>query len=83
MLFYIDMYSLEYSGMLYVFILSSSVWLSLLASCKYSKLCKTLPLMGLGGDQLLTPSFQFFFLLKQYIYTYLSALYGMRICYVL
>ncbi len=32
------------------------------------KLCKTLPLTGPGGDQLLTPSLQVFFLLQQYIY---------------
>ena len=37
---------------------------------QYFKLCKTLPLTGPGGDQLLTPSLQLFLLLKAiYLYT--------------
>ena len=38
-------------------------------------LCKTLPLLGPGGDQLLTPSLQFFLLLKQYIFILIYPLY--------
>ena len=67
-LFYADMYSLEYSGILYV--LSYPILVSmacLLTSCNI-QICKTLPLTGPGGDQLLTPSLQLFLLLKQYIY---------------
>ncbi len=47
------------------------------------KLCKTLPLTGPGGDQLLTPSLQLFLLLKQYIYILIqSALCRTCMCYV-
>ena len=68
MLSYIDMYSLEYSGTLYMLISYPR---------QYGKACwppvifqimQTLPLTGPGGDQLLTPSLQLFLLLKQYIY---------------
>jgi len=54
--FYADIYSLEYSGTLYMFMCPILVSMaSLLTSCK-TQLCKTFPLMGPGGDWLLTPS---------------------------
>ncbi len=71
MLSYIDMYSLEYSGMLYMLISYPRQYGKPAGLLQYSKLCKTLPLTGPGGDQLLTPSLQFFLLLKQYVYIYL------------
>ncbi len=78
------MYSLEYSGILYV--LSYPILVSmacLLTSCN-DQIMQTLPLTGPGGDQLLTPSLQLFLLLKQYIYIlHLSALCRICMCYVL
>jgi hypothetical protein len=78
------MYSLEYSGILYM--LSYPILVSmacLLTSCNI-QIMQTLPLTGLGGDQLLTPSLQLFLLLKQYIYIlHLSALCRICMCYVL
>ncbi len=67
-LFYTDMCSLEYRGILYL--LSYPILVSmacLLTSCN-DQIMQTLPLTGPGGDQLLTPSLQLFLLLKQYIY---------------
>ena len=46
-------------------------------------LCKTLPLTGPGGDQLLTPSLQLFLLLQQYIYTLFNPLCVEYVCIVL
>ncbi len=46
-------------------------------------LCKTLPLSGPGGDQLLTPSLQLFLLLQQYIYTLFNPLCVEYVCIVL
>ncbi len=54
--FYADIYSLEYSGILYMFISPILVSMaSLLTSCNNTIMQNT-PLMGPGGDWLLTPS---------------------------
>ncbi len=47
-------------------ILSSSVWQACWPPV-IIKACKTFPITGPGGDQLLTPSYQLFLLLQQYI----------------
>ncbi len=47
------------------------------------KLCKTLPLTGPGGDQLLTPSLQLFLLLQQYIYISFDPLCVEYVCILL
>ena len=83
MLFYIDMYSLEYSGILYACILSSSVWLSLLTSCSALNYANT-PFIGAGRRPAPHPFLAIFPSPKAILFILiLSALYRMRICYVL
>ena len=77
------MYSLEYSGMLYACILSSSVWLSLLTS--YSILNYAKHSLYWGREETSSSPLPYNFPSpKAILFTFvLSALYEMRICYVL
>ena len=51
-----DIYSLEYSGILYMFLYPILVSMASLLTSYNNLIMQTIPYMGPGGDQLLTPS---------------------------